>query len=46
MTLLSLDGFTQPHSKKKFLIFMEKVKQNPGKHVLFGDNLASHFNML
>ena len=24
-------------------IFMEKVQQNPGKHNLFGDNLASHF---
>ena len=28
-----------------FLIFMEKVKQNPGKYILFGDNLASHFNI-
>ena len=24
---------------------MEKVKQNPGKYTLFGDNLASHFNI-
>ena len=24
---------------------MEKVKQNPGKYILFGDNLASHFNI-
>ena len=49
-------GFTHPHLKVWmvslshiqiffFLIFMEKVKQNPGKHVLFGDNIASHFNM-
>ena len=28
-----------------FKIFMEKVKQNPGKYVLFGDNLACHFNI-
>ena len=28
-----------------FKIFMEKVKKNPGKYVLFGDNLASHFNI-
>ena len=28
-----------------FKIFMEKVKQNPGKYILFGDNLASHFNI-
>ena len=26
-----------------FKIFMEKVRQNPGKHILFGDNLASPF---
>ena len=24
---------------------MGKVKQNPGKYILFGDNLASHFNI-
>ena len=24
---------------------MEKVKQNPGKYILFGDKLASHFNI-
>ena len=28
-----------------FKIFMEKVKQNPGKYVLFGNNLASHFSI-
>ena len=28
-----------------FKIFMEKVKQNPGKYILFEDNLASNFNI-
>ena len=46
MIVPSLGGLIQARSKFSFLKFLwKKSKKNPGKYVLFGDNLASHFNI-
>ena len=46
-TATSLDGLTQVRSKFDFLNFLwKKVKPNPEKYNLFGDNWAFHFNVV